>query len=186
MKTGLAAFALLVVGANAFTAPLMATRALSNKKGNKASPAPEKVAPQSGGYPSWSEAASKIKFSGISGGGNKGPTLAVPYPDFSDPKLQIERDPAVYAAAAKTRQALGKNAEFLYEDGLTEIERKQRVTLPSFLTGSAKSQIDASAIEEVDTDIGFFGLSPDRFQLLFISIFGLFTLVGCLSGALKL
>lgn len=75
----------------------------------------------------------------------------------------------------------------MYEDGLTELERKQRATLPAFLTGSAKSNIDKSAIRsDIVTEDFAFGLDSDRFQLLFISAFGLFTLVGCLSGTVSL
>ena len=81
---------------------------------------------------------------------------------------------------------LAKKQEFVYEDGLTELERKQRVTIPGFLTGSAKSQIDSTSIRDDIEPVDYFGLSADRFQLLFISVFGLFTLVGCLSGNLKL
>jgi len=56
----------------------------------------------------------------------------------------------------------------------------------SFLTGSAKSQSDASTLrEDIEVD-DFFGLGPDRFQLLFITVFGVFGLVGCLSGNLNL
>ena len=109
-------------------------------------------------------------------------------PDFSDPALQIDRDPAFYAAAAKTRQSPwnAANAVSVYDDGLTELERKQRKTIPAFLTGSAQSQADTSTIRSDLTGEDFaFGLDADRFQLLFISIFGLFTLVGCLSGALQ-
>lgn len=126
---------------------------------------------------------SSLKFP-ISGGGNKAPTgKKWTPPDFSDPKLQIERDPEFYAAAAKTR--LAKKQVFVYEDGLTDLERKQRVTIPEFLTGSAKSRIDKTAIAEVE-GVDYFGLSADDFQLTMLSILGLFTLVGCLSGSIKL
>jgi len=107
-------------------------------------------------------------------------------PDFSDPKLQIARDPAVYAAAAKRRGK--KNADLVFDDGLTVLERRQRKISPSFLTGSARSQVDKSAIRgdiAVSAD-DYFGLGPDRFQLLFLTVFGVFTLVGCLSGSIKL
>merc|ERR1712157_64532 len=87
----------------------------------------------------------------------------------TDPRLQIKRDPAFYAAAAKTRTSLfSPTTEFVYEDGLTVIERNQRETLPAFLTGSAKSQADKSTIRRVESDSLIFGLDPDRFQLLFI------------------
>lgn len=121
----------------------------------------------------------------MSGGGNKAPPATFNVPDFSDPKLQIDRDPEFYKAAAKTRLSKGKTT-FAYDDGLTELERKQRVVAPAFLTGSAQSQIDPSAIAEVDPDEFAFGLDADRFQLLFISVFGFLTLFGCLSGNIKL
>eukprot|EP00815_Leptocylindrus_aporus_P008529 CAMPEP_0116055200 /NCGR_PEP_ID=MMETSP0322-20121206/3259_1 /TAXON_ID=163516 /ORGANISM="Leptocylindrus danicus var. apora, Strain B651" /LENGTH=178 /DNA_ID=CAMNT_0003538745 /DNA_START=43 /DNA_END=579 /DNA_ORIENTATION=+ len=178
MKTVFATIALFAV-ANAYTAPFMATRAVK-----KAAPAAPKKSgpPASKGYPSFDTSGFKIK--GISGGGNKAPPAPLAVPDFSDPAKQIERDPEFYAAAALTR--LAKKQEFVYEDGLTELERKQRVTIPGFLTGSAKSQIDSTSIRSDIEPVDYFGLSADRFQLLFISVFGLFTLVGCLSGNLKL
>lgn len=184
MKTVLASL-LLLVSVQAYTTPMMATRAV--KKAKK--PAAKTVAlkkgtpPASKGYPSFD--TSGIKFPKISGGGNKAPPAPLAVPDFSNPAKQFERDPAFYAAAAATRGQ--KSIEFVYEDGLTEIERKQRVTIPGFLTGSAKSQADVSTIrDDVVADDLIFGLDADRFQLLFITVFGLFTLVGCLSGNIKL
>jgi len=144
--------------------------------------------PPSGGYPSFRASTENWKpFAGISGGGNKAPVGGLKVPDFSDPKLQIKRDPKVYAAAAQKRKENLYGSEFVYDDGLTVLERKQRKTLPTFLTGSAKSQADESTIRsDIEADTLIFGLDPDRFQLLFISIFGLFALVGCLSGTLQL
>jgi hypothetical protein len=37
--------------------------------------------------------------------------------------------------------------EYTYDDGLTELERKQRASIPAFLTGSAKSNPDPTAID---------------------------------------
>jgi len=211
MKTGTVVLLAIVASASAFTGPMMATRAIKPKKAapkkglfaKKAAPkkaAPKKgpfakkavakaapvknAPPASAGYPSFADKASSFKISGISGGGNKGPQNIWTVPDFSDPKLQKERDPAFYAAAAATR--LTKAKEFVYEDGLTELERTQKATIPLFLTGSAKSQVDQSAIVGDIEGVDYFGLSSDRFQLLMISIFGLFTLVGSLSGNLAL
>jgi len=185
------ALACLLASASAFTPP-MATRAVGNpfKKAPKKEAAPAKSSkkgpPASKGYPMFR--ADKIKFGKISGGGNKGPGKPYQTPNFADPRLQIERDPEFYAAAAKTRvSAFTGNKEYIYEDGLTDLERTQRKTIPGFLTGSAKSQADLSTIrDDIESDNLIFGLSPDRFQLLFITIFGLFTLVGCLSGNLNL
>jgi len=141
--------------------------------------------PASKSYPSFQKEASGIKFGGIAGTGlfpaaNGG----FKQPDFSDPKLQKVRDPAFYAAAAASRAAkLASTDEFIRDDGLTDLERRQRKTQANFLTGSAKSQKDDSAIiGDIDAP-AFGGLSADRFQLLFISIFGLFTLVGSLANS---
>jgi len=151
----------------------------------KKTPQAKKGPPESRGYPMLNL---NFRFKKISGGGNKGPKVEFKIPDFSDPKLQIKRDPAFYAAAAKTRFA-DKNV-FDYDDGLTVLERNQRKSSQkTFLTGGANSQIDEAAIrDDIDPEVlnSLFGLDPDRFQLLFISIFGLFTLVGCLSGNLKI
>lgn len=77
--------------------------------------------------------------------------------------------------------------EFVYDDGLTELERKQTKTIPAFLTGSARSRVEAEAPrDDIELSEYPFGLDGDRFQLLFISIFSLFTLVGCLSGTVSL
>jgi len=141
--------------------------------------------PASKSYPSFSAQASSVKFRGISGSGLfPPPSGGIPQPDFSDPKLQIKRDPAFYAAAAKERAAkLASGQALVIDDGLTDLERKQRKTQAEFLTGSAKSQRDETAvIGDIDAP-AFGGLSADRFQLLFISVFGLFTLVGSLANA---
>jgi hypothetical protein len=53
---------------------------------------------------------------------------------------------------SKTRTA--KKVDFLYDDGLTDIERKQRVTQPNFLTGQAKSRIDPTSINPDYADVG--------------------------------
>lgn len=36
----------------------------------------------------------------------------------------------------------------MYNDGLSDLERTQRKSLPAFLTGSAKSQADVTAIRK--------------------------------------
>ena len=105
---------------------------------------------------------------------------------FLHPTINTAPPPSFdYKAAAKNR--ITKAKEFVFDDGLTELERKQRATLPAFLTGSAKSNADKSSIRaDIKEEEFAFGLSGDRFQLLFISFFGLFTLVGCLSGSVSL
>jgi len=92
-----------------------------------------------------------------------------------------------YKEAAKARVTPTQNQEFLYDDGLTIIERKQKKTIPAFLTGSARSKVVAEAPRnDIEVTEYPFGLSADRFQLLFITLFSLFTLVGCLSGTVQL
>lgn len=163
------------------------------KKAAPKKAAPKKVAKPvaraapsaSTGYPMWS-GAKAISFGGkISGGGNKGPVNNFAPPDFSNPKLQITRDPAFYAAAALTRTAKVAGSEFVFDDGLTVIERTQRKSIPTFLTGQAKERADAkdNLRDDVTAENFLFGLSADRFQLLFIAVFGLFTLVGTLANA---
>merc|ERR1719253_2106131 len=145
----------LVATASAY-APLLATRAVGTRAVGKKAPAKKspfgkKAAPaaaprESKGYPSFAAKTENFKpWAKISGGGNKAPPQYFTVPDLSDPAKQIDRDPAFYAAAAKTRLSKAK-AEYVFEDGL----------------------------------------SADRFQLLFIAVFGLFTLVGCLSGSVQL
>ena len=142
--------------------------------------------PASKGYPSIADSAGKIKFN-VAGGGNKAPPSGYKVPNFADARLQIDRDPAFYAEAAKTRTtAFSRTNDYVYEDGLTVIERQQRASIPAFLSGSARSQIDKSSIrDDLEVDTLIFGLDTDRFQLLFLAVFGLFTLVGSLSGNLN-
>jgi len=198
MKTVFATLLLATV-VQAFNAPMMATRAIKKAPAKKAlakkalakkaaaktravSVTP-KAPPASKGYPTLD--VSGFKFKGISGGGNKAPPAPLPYPDFSNPAKQIARDPAFYAAAAATRGS--KSIDYVIDDGLTVLERKQRLSIPEFLSGSAKSQADVSTIrDDVEADELIFGLDADRFQLLFIAVFGVLTLVGCLSGNIKL
>ena len=136
--------------------------------------------PASKGYPSIAAGAQNFRLGNFKGGGNK----AIE-PVFLHPIINTVPPPSYdYKEAAKAR--LTKNAVFAYDDGLTELERKQRSSTPAFLVGSARSQVDPSSIRsDVEAQDYPFGLDADRFQLLFISIFGLFTLVGGLSGAIK-
>jgi len=141
-----------------------------------------KSAPSSSGYPSLAAGASKIQLNIATSG--KAPPRGYAQPNFADPRLQIDRDPAKWAAAARTRQSpLAGNVDYVFDDGLTVIERKQKKNLPAFLSGSAKSQADTTTIrDDLVADKLLFGLDADRFQLLFIAIFGLLALVGSLSG----
>jgi len=174
------------VAKKTFGKKTVAKKPVARKSVGKAS-AVSAAPPASKGYPSFANEASKIAFNVKVNGGP--PPRGYKQPNFADARLQIARDPAVWAAAAKTRQAplSGNKIDFVYDDGLTVIERKQKKSLPGFLSGSAKSQIDSTAIRaDLEADSLLFGLDPDRFQLLFITVFGLFTLVGCLSGTVTL
>jgi hypothetical protein len=142
----------------------------------------QKPPPESKGYPSFAAKAQSYRLGkSISGGGNRSFD-----PVFIHPTINMTPAPSFdYKAAAKGRSI--KAREYVIDDGLTELERKQRKTLPAFLTGSAKSQADKASIRgDVDDQEYPFGLNGDRFQLLFITFFGLFTLVGCLSGSVSL
>ena len=100
---------------------------VSRRKGTGRAPPPA-----SKSYPSFSAKASGVKFRGISGTGLFPPASGgIPQPDFSDPKLQIKRDPAFYAAAAKERAAkLASGQSLVIDDGLTDLERKQVRRVP--------------------------------------------------------
>lgn len=141
-----------------------------------------KPPPESKGYPSFAASAQSFRLGKINGGG----AGKVIEPVFIHPTLNTAPPPSFdYKEAAKAR--LTKNTEFAYDDGLTELERKQRATIPAFLTGSAKSSKILSEVrDDIEEQEYPFGLDGDRFQLLFISVFGLFTLVGCLSGSISL
>ena len=94
-----------------------------------------------------------------------------------------------YKAAALNRKTPSMNQEFVYDDGLTILERKQQGSQVAFLTGQAKpSKVNSGTRKDIEIVDGAlpFGLDADRFQLLFISVFGIFTLVGCLSGSISL
>uniref|UniRef100_A0A7S4N715 PSI-J n=1 Tax=Odontella aurita TaxID=265563 RepID=A0A7S4N715_9STRA len=45
--------------------------------------------------------------------------------------------------------------DYQFDDGLTDLERKQRATLPAFLTGSAKSNVDTTAIRDDFEDMSY-------------------------------
>lgn len=144
-----------------------------------------KPPPASKGYPSFAAKTQNFKLGGgkISGGA-AGKTIV---PVFVHPTVNNEPVPAFdYKEAAKARKT-PQTQEFVYDDGLTVIERKQKKTIPAFLTGSARSRVEAEAVRtDIEVTEYPFGLSADRFQLLFISLFSLFTLVGCLSGTVSL
>lgn len=236
-------FALLLVSATAFQAPMFATRAVGKAPATKAvakkkftfgkKPAPAKEAPAkkapakkspfakkaaakkapvkkvvvkkapakkfnlkgatankappaSKGYPSFAEKAQAFKLGGgkISGGA-AGRDIQ---PVFVHPTVNTAPAPSFdYKEAAKARKT-PQTQETIFDDGLTILERKQKGTIPAFLTGSARSRVEAEAPrDDIDLSSDYpFGLDGDRFQLLFISTFSLFALVGCLSGTVSL
>merc|ERR1719145_402888 len=165
--------------------PIVVKKAPAKKVVAKAKPktVSQRSPPSSKGYPSFAEQASKFQIKGISGGPNRAPTIRILPPDFSDPKTQKVRDPEFYKAAAKTRlQKLKGVDNYVYDDGLTNLERKQRGSQDTFLTGAARSRADAS-LTRSDIEVEDYFGNADRFQLAFISVLGLFFLVGYLSGS---
>jgi len=210
-------FALLLASATAFQAPLLATRAVGKapatkavakkkfsfgakkapakkapaKKApakkfslKKAAPAKKKAPPSSGGYITFTDRTENFKFGRKISGGGAGKTIE---PVFVHPTVNTEPPPSFdYKEAAKARKT-PQMQETIFDDGLTVLERKQSKTIPAFLTGSARSRVEAEAPrDDIELSTYPFGLDGDRFQLLFITVFSLFTLVGCLSGTVSL
>lgn len=190
-------FALLLVSASAFNAPQFATRAVGKAPATKAVKkkavkvkkvkAPrDRTPPESKGYPSIAEKAQSFRLGKgkISGGGSADRVIE---PVFIHPTVNNEPAPQFdYKEAAKARKT-PQTQDYVFDDGLTVLERKQKAIIPAFLTGSARSRVEVSEIrDDIAEDLYPFGLSADRFQLLFISAFSLFTLVGCLSGSVQL
>jgi hypothetical protein len=178
-------FALLLASATAFNAPQFATRAVGKAPATKAvkktGPKPRGPPPASKGYPSFAEKAQNFKLGkGKISGGASGRTIE---PVFIHPTVNTAPVPDFdYKEAAKARKT-PQSQEYAYDDGLTELERKQKGTIPAFLTGSARSRVAPEAPrDDIEEQLYPFGLSGDRFQLLFISFFSLFALVGSLSG----
>jgi len=159
-----------------------ANKALSSFKSATAT-AP-RAPPQSQGYPSFSSSAQNFSLGRISGGGNKSIQ-----PVFIHPTVNTAAVPSFDYKNLGKQRLTKIRGDFVYDDGLTELERRQRATIPAFLTGGAKTfkNVDKTAItKDIEISDYPFGLNADNFQLLFITIFGLFTLVGCLSGNIKL
>jgi len=144
-----------------------------------------KTPPASKGYPSFAAKAQNFRLGkGKISGGAAGKTIV---PVFVHPTVNTEPAPSFdYVEAGKSRKT-PQTQEFVYDDGLTVIERKQLKTIPAFLTGSARSRVESEPVRnDIEVTEYPFGLSADRFQLLFITLFSLFTLVGCLSGSVQL
>jgi hypothetical protein len=73
---------------------------------------------------------------------------------------------SAFAPVSHTKQATQLNIvplkrpdlDYTYDDGLTDLERQQRSTLPAFLTGSAKSNVDKDSIrDDIDGTFEFPG-----------------------------
>jgi hypothetical protein len=100
-------------------------------------------------------------------------------PAFKLPSLtgKIPAKPKIKLSAPSTDR-IKKKVTYVYDDGLTVLERKQRGTpLSTFLTGSAKSQVDKTAIRG-DIKVGdeyFF--SPYDTSVIFVFSFVLLSLI---------
>jgi len=145
----------------------------------------QKPPPTSKGYPSFAAQAQNFKLGkGKISGGAAGKIIE---PVFIHPTVNTDPVPNFdYKEAAKARKS-PQQADFVYDDGLTLIERKQMKNLPAFLSGNARpSKVKSDIRTDINEDLYPFGLSADRFQLLFITFFSLFTLIGALSGSVQL
>ena len=77
---------------------------------------------------------------------------------------------------ALSAEKVRKNVDFAYDDGLTELERRQRAAgLTTFLTGSAKPAADASSNTRSDlAEVGnFYSFSPFDTAVIFAFCAGL-------------
>lgn len=82
-------------------------------------------------------------------------------PKKAAPKAKAAPKKAAPGLASKAK--ITKNVGYIYDDGLTDLERKQRATQPNFLTGSAKSRPDPSAIDPSLGDVGnSWSLTPQQ------------------------
>jgi len=145
----------------------------------------QKPPPTSKGYPSIAAKAQNFKLGkGKISGGAAGKIIE---PVFIHPTVNTAPVPDFdYKEAAKARKS-PQQADFVYDDGLTIIERKQMKNLPAFLSGNARpSKVKSDIRTDIVEELYPFGLSADRFQLLFITFFSLFTLIGALSGSVQL
>jgi hypothetical protein len=104
------------------------------------------------------KAAAKAKV------GVKAPKLSF---SFKAPKVSKVK----LAVKPLSTKVVKKTTNFVYDDGLTELERKQRKTIPAFLTGSAKSQADPSTIRTDLESVGTaYAFSPfDTAVISFVS-----------------
>eukprot|EP00549_Striatella_unipunctata_P009467 CAMPEP_0118675132 /NCGR_PEP_ID=MMETSP0800-20121206/1281_1 /TAXON_ID=210618 ORGANISM="Striatella unipunctata, Strain CCMP2910" /NCGR_SAMPLE_ID=MMETSP0800 /ASSEMBLY_ACC=CAM_ASM_000638 /LENGTH=232 /DNA_ID=CAMNT_0006570419 /DNA_START=67 /DNA_END=765 /DNA_ORIENTATION=+ len=145
-----------VVAKKAAPKKVVAKKVVAKKAApKKAAPAPKKV-------------VAKKKF-GLS------KKAKLPSVGFSAP-TRVARKPVTIGRRV-TPITKPSKVEYVYDDGLTVLERKQRGTLPAFLTGSAKSQADKTTIRpEIIPDDSVFGISNQRFQVLSTTLFLLITL----------
>ncbi len=97
---------------------------------------------------------------------------------FAPTMMVFKKAAAEPELASKSKPSKGT---FIYDDGLTEIERKQRVTQPNFLSGSAKSQSDPETIRGDLADVGdTWSLTPQ--QTLIANSVGLLVLLSIVNA----
>ena len=105
--------------------------------------------------------------------------VALAKPAFTLPSLKgkVPPKPTIKLSAPST-QRTKKLGTFVYDDGLTVLERRQRGTpTATFLTGSAKSRADKSTIR-TDLSVGeSYFFSPYDTSILFVFSFVLVSLI---------
>ena len=104
-------------------------------------------------------------------------TLAKPAFKLPSLKGKVPPKPTIKLSAPST-QRTKKLGTFVYDDGLTVLERRQRGTpTATFLTGSAKSRADKSTIR-TDLSVGeSYFFSPYDTSILFVFSFVLVSLI---------
>ena len=171
MKSFALVLALLVATSNAFS-PLLATRAVGKPAAAKkpvATVAVKKAAPK----PVAKKAAPAPKAVAK----KAAPAAAKPPAFLSGISLKVKGKPKINIQGPKTTR-VSKKLDYVFDDGLTDLERKQRKSQSSFLTGSAKSQADLTSIRpELVKEADEYYFSPYDTTLATISVFVLISLI---------
>ena len=192
MKSIAAVLTLILASSSAFS-PLFATRAVGKPVAKKevAKPAPKvaakpvaKVVAKAAAKPVVkvvakpaakvvAKPAAKVVAKPVA----KKVTLAKPAFKLPSLKGKVPPKPTIKLSAPST-QRTKKLVDYVYDDGLTALERRQRGTpTATFLTGSAKSQVDKSAIRN-DLSVGeSYFFSPYDTSILFVFSFVLVSLI---------
>ncbi len=91
--------------------------------------------------------------------------------------------PKKAAPGLASKSKITKNFNYIYDDGLTDLERKQRATQPNFLSGSAKSQADPSTIDPSLSDVGnSWSLTPQQTLVAnTVALVGLLSIVNAIK-----